>query len=127
MQSELSSQSLTRMYVGLSNEDVARADTIITIPTFAHFSSLNLAQAVNIVSYEVWKVRQTLEASTAPEQWLHPRDGERLARREELENLLCRLEGNLDQKGFQANPGRRTLAYRNVRNIAQRVSSTTTS
>jgi tRNA/rRNA methyltransferase len=39
---------------GLTNEEVALADRIISIPTFSHFSSLNLAQAVNIVGSEMW-------------------------------------------------------------------------
>ena len=34
---------------GLTNEQLAYADSIITVPSFKHFSSLNLAQAVNIV------------------------------------------------------------------------------
>ena len=38
---------------GLNNDEVALCDSIISIPTFKHFSSLNLAQAVNIVAYEV--------------------------------------------------------------------------
>ena len=29
---------------GLTNEEVAEADSIISIPSFKHFSSLNLAQ-----------------------------------------------------------------------------------
>jgi tRNA/rRNA methyltransferase len=42
---------------GLKNEDVALADSIISIPTFHKFSSLNLAQAVNIVGYELYKTK----------------------------------------------------------------------
>lgn len=40
---------------GLSNDDVAMADAIVTIPVFMQFSSLNLAQAVNIIGFELWK------------------------------------------------------------------------
>jgi tRNA/rRNA methyltransferase len=39
---------------GLTNEDVAEADAIISIPSFKHFSSLNLAQAVNIVGTYIY-------------------------------------------------------------------------
>lgn len=107
---------------GLTNEDVAMADTIITIPTFGHFSSLNLAQAVNIIGYEVWKANLEKESRSVPDVWLHPRDGERIASRDELENLLARLESKLDNRQFQNDPGRKVLAYRNIRNIAHRVS-----
>ena len=51
---------------GLTNEEVAYADSIITIPSFKHFSSLNLAQAVNIVGYEMWKRALEVEQSLPP-------------------------------------------------------------
>lgn len=38
---------------GLYNDELALADTMVTIPTFSHFTSLNLAQAVNVMGYEV--------------------------------------------------------------------------
>ena len=109
---------------GLTNEDVSMADTIITIPTFSHFSSLNLAQAVNIVGYEIWNAKQKLEGTSSPELWLHPKDGERIARRHELDNLLTRLESKLTEKEFQSHQNRRVLVYRSIRNIAQRVMMT---
>jgi TrmH family RNA methyltransferase len=39
--------------VGLSNADLAHCSALIQIPTVAEFSSLNLAQAVQIVAYEL--------------------------------------------------------------------------
>jgi tRNA C32,U32 (ribose-2'-O)-methylase TrmJ len=78
---------------GLTNDEVALADSIIAIPTFKHFSSLNLAQAVNIVCFEMWKSYQVKREGAesegrVPDVWLHPRDGERLARRGEIEPFL---------------------------------------
>lgn len=58
---------------GLTNEDVAEADAIISIPSFKHFSSLNLAQAVNIVGFELWKQNLAISDYSPPETWLHPR------------------------------------------------------
>jgi len=105
---------------GLTNEDVAEADAIISIPSFKHFSSLNLAQAVNIVGFELWKENLAISNYSPPELWLHPRDGERLARREELENFLGRLEVQLDERNYQMNPAIRELNHRHIKNIFQR-------
>ena len=65
---------------GLTNEEIATADAIIAIPSFKHFSSLNLGQAVNIVGYELWKRQLQVENVAPPEVWLQ-KDEERLARR----------------------------------------------
>jgi tRNA/rRNA methyltransferase len=44
-----------RERIGLENEEVARADAIVTLPVNPAFASLNLAQAVVIVCYEWFK------------------------------------------------------------------------
>jgi tRNA/rRNA methyltransferase len=106
---------------GLTNEEVAEADSIISIPSFKHFSSLNLAQAVNIVGSELWKRNLAISEKAPPNIWLHPRDGERLARRNELENFLQRLEVSLDGRNYQMNPTIRELNHRHIKNIFQRV------
>ena len=38
---------------GLSNEDLDHCDTLLTIPTNPGFSSLNLAMAVQVITYEI--------------------------------------------------------------------------
>ena len=43
---------------GLVNDDIALADTVVTVPLNPAFSSLNLAQAVLIVGYE-WFTAKT--------------------------------------------------------------------
>ena len=105
---------------GLTNEEVAEADSIISIPSFKHFSSLNLAQAVNIVGSEMWNRYLFISESSPPDLWLHPRDGERLARRHELENFLGRLEIRLDERNYQMNPSIREYNHRHIKNIFQR-------
>lgn len=105
---------------GLTNEELAMADSIIAIPTFNHFSSLNLAQAVNIVGYEIWKRALEIEELSPPDQWLHPKDGERLARRTEIDFLLTRLEDKLLERNYQPESNKRELVFRNIRNIFQR-------
>ena len=107
---------------GLNNDEVAVADSIITIPVFRQFSSLNLAQAVNIIGYELWKRYTEVNNELAsPNQWLHPRDGQRLAKRQELEAYFTRLEDALTTRNFQIDDNRRKLCFQNIRNIFQRV------
>jgi tRNA/rRNA methyltransferase len=106
---------------GLSNEEMALADSMISIPTFTHFSSLNLAQAVNVVGYELWKECSKRVNILPPKEWLHPVYGDRLATREEIKVFCDRLETYLDEKEFQPDEVKRKVCYRNIRNIFQRV------
>jgi tRNA/rRNA methyltransferase len=105
---------------GLTNEEVALSDSIISIPSFKHFSSLNLAQAVNIVGFELFKRNLDLGKQMPPDVWLNPKDGQRLARRAELDFFLGRVEASLDERYFQKNPDIRDANYRNIRSIFQR-------
>lgn len=81
---------------GLENDDVARANAIITVPVNPDFPSLNLAQAVLLTGYE-WS-RDSLPAQPAP----HGRrpDGEVPATRIEIEKLADHWEERLDEAGF---------------------------
>jgi len=105
---------------GLTNEEVALADSIISIPSFKYFSSLNLAQAVNIVGFELWKRNLELSEQRPPEVWFHPKEADRLARRAELDLFLDRLESALDAKEHQKHPEIRAVVYRSIRSIFQR-------
>jgi tRNA/rRNA methyltransferase len=122
---------------GLTNEEVALADSILTIATNKYFSSINLAQAVNIVSHELWKVNIAKnplnpgvtgvdKTGSRPDVWLHPKDGERLARREELDMFMKRLEGALSDTNYQQDESRRAMCFRNIRNVFQRTLMTKT-
>ena len=74
---------------GLSNADLDHCDTLLTIPTDPNFSSLNLAMAVQVVSYELraaWTARQA--QSEAPE---YEADAP-LATSAELEHFYRHLE-----------------------------------
>src|SRR5882724_1043969 len=75
---------------GLLNDDVALADTVLTVPLNPGFSSLNLAQAVMIIGYEWF----TSGAAVPPETLL--RGGSRPATKEELLNFFEHLEGELE-------------------------------
>jgi tRNA/rRNA methyltransferase len=74
---------------GLSNEHLRYCHTIATIPT-SRFASLNLAQAVIIICYEIfWASR------TSPEEVLP-----RLANKFELEGMYDHLKNVLTKIGF---------------------------
>ncbi|WP_142662115.1 RNA methyltransferase [Paracoccus laeviglucosivorans] len=81
---------------GLENDDVARANAIITVPVNPDFPSLNLAQAVLLTGYE-WS-RESLPPEPAP----HGRrpDGEVPATRIEIEKLADHWEERLSEAGF---------------------------
>jgi tRNA/rRNA methyltransferase len=106
---------------GLSNDELAVADSMVTIPTFNHFSSLNLAQAVNIIGYELWNQYQLSEKTTPPSVWLQPKDKDRLANRDDLEQFFIRLERNLDLRQHNNDENRRKIVYRAIRGVFQRV------
>jgi tRNA/rRNA methyltransferase len=65
---------------GLSNADIQLCHALVTIPT-AEFSSLNLAQAVMVICYELFKIRHPVEGKFTP----------RLANRHELEGMYDQL------------------------------------
>ncbi len=93
---------------GLSNEEVAQANAIVSIPVNPAFASLNLAQAVLAVAYE-WakadgRARFVSELDAAP-----------AAAREDLERFLERLNAALDEAGYFFPEHRRAVMERNLR------------
>ena len=91
---------------GLETADVALARTIITAPINPEFGSLNLAQAVILVAYELSK--QADLVMPTQEDLLPP------APQEELDGLIAHLERMLEPKGYflpeaRADATRRTL------------------
>ena len=46
---------------GLTNAELELVSGIIQVPTFEHFPVLNLAQAVNVIGYELWTQKLSLE------------------------------------------------------------------
>ncbi len=104
---------------GLSNEDVARANAIITIPLNPEFSSLNLAQGVLLCAYE-WA--QAYEY-TAPD--IETRQGDSFpVKAEEFDNFVNRLEDELEKKNFFRNEGMRPTMMRNIRALFSRTEMT---
>jgi tRNA/rRNA methyltransferase len=96
---------------GLENEDVARANAIITVPVNPEFFSLNLGQCALLLGYE-W---MRLQASAPPERLELART--ELASRIEVERLGDHYEERLEAVGFfqpaEKAPGMK-LALRNM-------------
>ncbi|MEM1380865.1 MAG: RNA methyltransferase [Pseudomonadota bacterium] len=95
---------------GLSTDDVAHADAILTLPVNPEFSSLNLAQAVLVCAYE-W--RRQKDASTPFES---PYDAQP-APRAALDAMLDHLGGVLDEAGYFYPPDKRATLERNIRTM----------
>ena len=104
---------------GLTNDDVALADAVLTVPLNPGFSSLNLAHAVLVVGYE-W----LHAAAAAPPPGLSAPKTTRPATKEELIGLFEHLERELDACGFLHVAGKRPYMVRNLRNIFQRAGLT---
>jgi tRNA/rRNA methyltransferase len=103
---------------GLTNDEVALADCVVTIPTDPEFASINLGQAVLLLSYEWFRCAD----STPPQQIDHGAAAP--APREELIRLFEHLEEELEKGGFLYPPGNRPGMIRNLRNILHRAALT---
>ncbi|WP_421913383.1 RNA methyltransferase [Mesorhizobium sp.] len=80
---------------GLYNDEVGLADEIVTFPVDPDFSSLNIAQAALLMSYEWMKSGLEDETQTnfsGPEM--------KPASKEELHGLFAYLEGALEARGY---------------------------
>ncbi|WP_223814321.1 RNA methyltransferase [Roseicitreum antarcticum] len=99
---------------GLENDDVARANAIITVPVNPAFYSLNLAQCVLLMAYEFQ--RQTTD--TPPEVMAFA--GTDFANGLELEKLGDHLEERLDTAGFFFPPDKAPHMKLNLRNMLSR-------
>ena len=95
---------------GLTSDEVARADAILTHPVNPGFASLNLAQAVCVFCYAYGEARN---AGRAP-AWFNESEG-RQATQEELENLFLHLEYELERGRFFHPPDKTPLTKRHLR------------
>lgn len=94
---------------GLANHELKYCDTVITIPT-SDFSSLNLAQAVMVVAYEIFS------ATLPPARELEPR----LANRRELEGMYDHLSETLVKIHF-LNPQNPEYWMNSIRRFVSRI------
>ena len=97
---------------GLDNDAMSHADRLLHYPMNPEFTSLNLAQAVLLFSWEWWSNRA--EATMTYEQ------GWEAAPRVELDHYLNRLESELEKAGFFPNPEKRPNTMQKIRALFSR-------
>ena len=95
---------------GLETDDVALARTILTVPVNPDFSSLNLAQAVLLVAYEVGRAGADLVSPPVP-------DDEPPAPHAELEGMLAQIDAMLEPKAYFWPPHRGPITRRTLRTL----------
>ena len=100
---------------GLENEDVARANAIITVPVNPAFYSLNLAQCVLLVAYEYAR----LGSDTPPN--VVNMAGTDFASGIEVEKLGDHVEDRLEAAGFFFPPEKADYMRLNLRNMWARL------
>ena len=103
---------------GLENEDLAYADAIVNIPLNPKHCSLNLAQAVLLTGYELFRLSDMTQ-----ERFLAMPNTEP-ANKQETEHLFDHLEQELDKAGYFKSPEKRPRMMRNLRNIFMRAELT---
>ena len=100
---------------GLENEDIARANAIISVPVNPDFASLNLAQCVLLTAYE-WRrqvgevVAETVDLGKT--DW---------ASAIEVEKLAAHYEDRLEEAGFFFPPEKVQSMKTNLRNLWSRM------
>jgi len=102
---------------GMENDDIARANAIVTVPVNPDFPSLNLAQCVLLMGYE-WRratsevVAQTIQMEG---QW---------AEQIEVEKLADHYEQRLEEAGFFFPEHKAVSMKTNLRNLWSRMEFT---
>jgi len=101
-----------RESAGLTNAELDRCQALIRIPAAAHFSSLNVAAAVQIVAYELRTEAGGIGVATAPAQ-------SPVATARELEGFYRHLEETLVHIGY-LDPTAPKLLMRRLRRLFSR-------
>ncbi|MBX3582552.1 MAG: RNA methyltransferase [Rhizobiaceae bacterium] len=100
---------------GLYNEEVAMADEIVTFPVNPEYASLNIAQAVLLMSYEWMKSGLGSETDTAfSSPAIQP------AEKHQLQGLIDHLEAALDARGYFRPAAKKPKMLDNLRAVFTR-------
>ncbi|MFN7027357.1 MAG: RNA methyltransferase [Pseudorhizobium sp.] len=100
---------------GLTNEEVALADEIVTFPVNPAFASLNIAQAVLLMSYE-WMKTGLEDVAATPFQPVEQRP----STKEQVLGLFEHLEEALDARGYFHPPAKKPKMVDNLRAVMSR-------
>ncbi len=104
-----------RERIGLTNEEVALADKIVTLPVNPAFASLNLAQAVAVLAYEWFKAATGNALPFAMPQKSAP------APKQQTSAFLATIERALDRVEFFRPEEKRATMLINLQNILARM------
>ncbi len=104
-----------RERTGLENDDIERANAVITVPVNPSFPSLNLAQCSLLLGYEWLKAADT----TLPETLEPGRDG--FAERADVDRLLDFMEVELADSGFFWPEDKKASMLAALRNLYHRL------
>ena len=107
-----------REQTGLSNEEVALTQRAIRIPTAEDYASLNLAQAVQVVSYEIGYLVHAPGADRSPSQ-TPKAAADRPATAQEVTDLGTHLEAAMVRVGY-LDPQRPKLMRRRLARLGAR-------
>jgi len=104
-----------RERIGLENDEVGLADEIVTFPVNPAFASLNIAQAVLLMSYEWMKAGMETGTET-------PFSGPEItpAPKEQLSGLFAHLEEALDTRGYFRPKAKKPKMVDNLRAVLTR-------
>lgn len=102
---------------GLSNEILARCQAIIQIPVQTDFSSLNLAQAAVVLSYEWLQAQIQVDEAFVMGETMYASQGQITA-------FLNDLEKRLDDVSFWRIAHKKPIMWQNTQNIFARMTLT---
>ncbi|MCF6320666.1 MAG: RNA methyltransferase [Rhizobiaceae bacterium] len=97
---------------GLHNDEVALADAIVTFPVNPAFASLNIAQAVLLISYEWMK-----SGHTKPDETAFEAPQTQVADKSELQSFFEHLDSALNDAKYYYPEVRRARMTDNLRSI----------
>ncbi|ETW13073.1 TrmH family RNA methyltransferase [Roseivivax marinus] len=100
---------------GLENDDIARANAVVSVPVNPDYASLNLAQCVLLMSYEWRRASAAVEAETVEMA------GTVWANQDEVEALAAHYEERLESAGFFFPEDKAPSMKRNLRNLWSRM------
>ncbi|MBW9062084.1 RNA methyltransferase [Rhizobium herbae] len=104
-----------RERTGLTNEEIALADEIVTFPVNPAFASLNLAQAVLLMSYEWLKT-----SMASPEETSFQALSQKPATKQHLQGLFDHVEEALDARGYFRPVAKKPKLVENLRAVLTR-------
>lgn len=100
---------------GLENDDIARANAIVSVPVNPDFASLNLAQCVLLTAYEWRRCTATFDQRT------EELNGGDWATHEDVDRLAEHYEDRLQEAGFFFPEAKAAHMRTNLRNLWSRM------